>query len=89
MPRTKLDRFSNNPETYRATVNRIIESSMKMAGIDTHKELGQRLGYTETQIANRFGGGKFGWSLWDIRRMNDFLHFDEKQRNLLFGGPPQ
>lgn len=89
MARTKLDRFSNNPETYRKMVNRTIESAMKREGINTRKELGQRLGYTESQIVSRFWRGKDGWSAWDIRRMNEFLYFTEYERNLLMGGPPQ
>lgn len=88
MPRTKLDKFSNNPETYRMIVNRVITSAMGMAGIKSRRELGEKLGYSESQVSDKFGRGKHGWTLWDIRRMNDFLYFTEPQRNLLFGGPP-
>lgn len=89
MPRTKLDRLSNNPETYRNTVNRVLESAMKMAGIKTWEELGEQLGYSRYQIVNKRWRGKEGFSAWDLYRMNRILPFSEYQRDLLFGRPPK
>lgn len=89
MPRTKLDRFSNNQQTYRAAVNCVVESAMKMAGIKTWAELGEKLGYSKDQIANKRYRGKDGFSAWDLYRMNRFLPFSEHQRKLIFGEPLQ
>ena len=40
MPRTKLDRFSRNPETYRKMVNRTIREAMARQEVAHNKELG-------------------------------------------------
>nr|DAT52109.1 MAG TPA: PVL ORF-50-like family [Caudoviricetes sp.] len=83
MPRTKLDRFSRNPETYWKMVNKTIEGAMLRQDMKYHKTLGEAIGLSETQISNRF---KIGWSAWELFRISQVLHFTEAEAIRLMGG---
>ena len=83
MPRTKLDHFSENPETYRRAVNRTIKSAMGRCEIESKKQLGASIGLTENQTSYRF---RNGWSDYELFRLNRVLKFTETERAQIYGG---
>ena len=83
MPRTKLDRFSNDPDTYRRMVNRTIREAMARQDISEQKVLAASIGLSQTQISNRF---KKGWSSYELFRIDKVLHFTESEKIRLVGG---
>ena len=83
MPRTKLDRFSNNPDTYRRMVNRTIREAMARQEMSEQKVLAASIGLSPTQVSNRF---KKGWSSYELFLVNRVLHFTDSEKIKLMGG---
>lgn len=83
MPRTKLDRLSESPATYRCAANRAIRTAMARSDVDSQKKLGDLLGLSQTQVCNRF---KNGWSDFELFRLNRLLQFTPDEREKLLGG---
>lgn len=81
MPRTKLDRPT--PERHRKAVNKVIETAMIREDVLSHKELGERIGLSETRISNRF---KNGWSAKELFLLHGVLHFNGEECVELIGG---
>ena len=82
MPRTKLDRFSETPESYRRNVNRIVKTAMARADVASNKELAERLDLTQSQIHTRF---KSGFNPYELKRLNQILKFTDKERETIWG----
>ena len=83
MPRTKLDRFSTDPDTYRRMVNRTIREAMARQEISEQQMLAASIGLSPTQISNRF---KKGWSAYELFRIDKVLHFTESEKIRIVGG---
>lgn len=82
MPRTKLDRFSQKPETYRNNVNRVVKTAMARSDIDSKKELAKQINLTETQIHTRF---KTGFRDYELVELDRILKFTDKERETIWG----
>ena len=82
MPRTRLDRFSETPESYREQFNRILHVAMWRQGIQTKKELAIDLGISPEVLTRYF---KTGMHDFEIKQLNKVLKFTEKEREQLWG----
>ena len=82
MPRTKLDRLSDNPETYRKTVNRVVRSAMARNDMTSMAVLGRSLGLSQTQIQYRF---RTGWGDFELLKLNRMLAFTEDEQKKIMG----
>ena len=82
MPKTKLDRLSRDPETYRKMVNRTVKEAMARNDMPYIKDLASEIGLSDTQISNRF---KKGWSAYELFRISQILKFTEHEAARLMG----
>ena len=82
MPRTKLDRFSETPESYRRNVNRVVKIAMARSDIGTKMELAEKMNLTRNQINRCFRSG-----FWDheLKQLNQILKFTEAERDQIWG----
>lgn len=86
MARTRLDRYTNNPETHKKTVNAVIRGAMAREGVRFDKQLCGPLGLTQQQIFTRFD--HLGWSSWELFQLNKLLHFTAAEGCKLLGVEP-
>lgn len=82
MPRTRLDRFSETPESYRRDVNRVVKTAMARSDISSNKELAEMLKLTSSQIHTRF---KSGFDPYELKQLNRILKFTDHEREVILG----
>lgn len=83
MPRTKLDRFSQKPETYRKAVRKCIQSAMLREDISMFKTLAEDMGMNSRQLQGRID--KTGFKDYELVKLDRILKFTDKERETIWG----
>ncbi len=82
MPRTRSDRLSRDPDTYRRMVNRTVKAAMVRNEMAYNKDLADKIGLSQTQISHRF---QKGWSAYELFRIGQVLKFTEEEAARMMG----
>lgn len=83
MPRTKLDRFSQKPETYRKAVKKCIQAAMLREDISMFKTLAEDMGLNYRQLQGRID--KIGFRDYELVKLDRILKFTDKERETIWG----
>ena len=83
MPRTKLDRFSQKPETYRKAVKKCIQAAMLRGDIPMYKSLAADMGMNPRNLQNRIN--KFGFRDYELVKLDRILKFTDRERETIWG----
>lgn len=83
MPRTKLDRFSQKPETYRKAVKKCIQAAMLREDISMFKTLAEDMGMNYRQLQGRID--KIGFRDYELVKLDRILKFTDKERETIWG----
>lgn len=83
MPRTKLDRFSQKPETYRKAIKKCIQAAMLRENIPMYKSLAADMGMNPRNLQNRIN--KIGFRDYELVKLDRILKFTDKERETIWG----
>ena len=83
MPRTRLDRFSQKPETYRKAVKKCIQAAMLREDISMFKTLAEDMGMNYRQLQGRID--KIGFRDYELVKLDRILKFTDKERETIWG----
>lgn len=83
MPRTKLDRFSQKPETYRKAVKRCIQAAMIREDVPMYKSLAVDMDMNPRQLRDRIN--KSGFRDYELVKLDRILKFTDKERETIWG----
>lgn len=83
MPRTRLDRFSQKPETYRKAVKKCIQAAMLREDISMFKTLAEDMGLNYRQLQGRID--KIGFRDYELVKLDRILKFTDKERETIWG----
>lgn len=83
MPRTKLDRFSQKPETYRKAVKKCIQAAMIRGDVPMYKSLAVDMDMNPRQLRDRIN--KSGFRDYELVKLDRILKFTDKERETIWG----
>lgn len=83
MPRTKLDRFSQKPETYRKAVKKCIQATMIREDVPMFKSLAVDMDMNPRQLRDRIN--KSGFRDYELVKLDRILKFTDKERETIWG----
>lgn len=79
MPRTKLDQFSQKPETYRKAVKKCIQAAMIREDEPMYKSLAVDMDMNPRQLRDRIN--KTGFRDYELVKLDRILKFTDKERD--------
>ena len=79
MPRTKLDQFSQKPETYRKAVKKCIQAAMIREDVPMYKSLAVDMDMNPRQLRDRIN--KTGFRDYELVKLDRILKFTDKERD--------
>lgn len=82
MPQTKLDRFSQKPETYRKAV-KCIQAAMIREDVPMFKSLAVDMDMNPRQLRDRIN--KSGFRDHELVKLDRILKFTDKERETIWG----
>ena len=83
MPRTRLDRFSQKPETYRKAVKKCIQAAMIREDVPMFKSLAVDMDMNPRQLRDRIN--KSGFRDYELVKLDRILKFTDKERETIWG----
>ena len=83
MPRTKLDQFSQKPETYRKAVKKCIQAAMIREDVPMYKSLAVDMDMNPRQLRDRIN--KSGFRDYELVKLDRILKFTDKERETIWG----
>ena len=83
MPRTKLDRFSQKPETYRKAVKKCIQAAMLREDVPMFKSLADDMNMNPRQLRDRIN--KIVFRYYELVKLDRILKFTDKERETIWG----